>query len=214
MTIWSQGRTQLGAVLVAVTLAAGLTACGGDAVAPAGAPVLAKGSGSTGTTTELRQAYDTTMTVFDVDPAVTTSQIIAGVHKIVFPAGSICDPSTSSYGPSHWDRPCTPTRRTIRITAVAWTDSAGHPMIDFQPALRFVPAKVVTLFMKDKSALDLATGNVIVFCSRPTRCVNEAESDLSLVTLQDPTNGFYFRRIKHFSGYSVAAGYSRYGSEY
>src|ERR1700730_14858445 len=34
-----------------------------------------------------------------------------GNHAIVFPARSICDPATSSYGPGEWDAPCTPLNR-------------------------------------------------------------------------------------------------------
>ena len=41
---------------------------------------------------------------------------------------------------------------------------------------------------------------------RQARCYDESKTDLSLLTVRNPLTGRVTRRIKHFSGYNVAAG--------
>src|SRR5437868_4642731 len=67
--------------------------------------------------------------------------LVAGQHRLIFGdgVGSICDPATSSYGPTEWDKPCTPATRPITITAKVWRTALGRVQVDFSPALRFVP---------------------------------------------------------------------------
>src|SRR5262249_10160080 len=56
-----------------------------------------------------------------------------------------------------------------------------------------------------EAALDLSMH--ILYCATTTTpCVNEALTDPTLVTNHDPVTGKVWRRIKHFSGYNVAAG--------
>jgi hypothetical protein len=68
------------------------------------------------------------------------------------------------------------------------------------------PAKFVILSLTDPPAsLDVSMN--ILYCATPTSsCVNEALQDASLITNHDPVTGKVWRRIKHFSGYNVAAG--------
>ena len=54
----------------------------------------------------------------------------------------------------------------------------------------------------DKAVLD-GTAR-IVYCPDAGSCIDEAKTDLSLFTLH--WSGGVYRRIKHFSGYNVAAG--------
>lgn len=151
---------------------------------------------------------DTTVTVLSVDPSTKSTFSIGGIHKIVFPAGSVCDPAVSSYGPTEWDNACTPVAGTITITAKSWTDSLGHPRIDFSPALRFVPSQAVVLSMKDRGA-SLSAQAKIVWCADSARtCVDESIADPSLVTELDPITGTLTRRVKHFSAYNVTTGVS------
>jgi hypothetical protein len=129
--------------------------------------------------------------------------------KIDFPyaAGSICDPATSSYGSTEWDKPCRAATTSIAITAKNWYDVSGLPRTDFQPALRFVPGlrRSVTLYLRDRGGQGF--GPRIDFCS-PSGCVNEALTDPSLQTYYD-TSGWWYRTIKHFSGYSVTSSATR-----
>jgi hypothetical protein len=151
---------------------------------------------------------DTVVTKFVVGSNTQSSATISiGYNsKIDFPyaAGSICDPARSSYGSTEWDKPCTAATTSIQITAKTWYDARELPRTDFQPALRFVPGlgKQVTLYLRDRGGQGF--GPHIDFCS-PAGCVNEALTDASLKTNYDATNGWWYRAIKHFSGYTVTA---------
>jgi len=126
-----------------------------------------------------------------------------GDHVLVIPAGGVCDLS-SSYGPGTWDDPCTPAAHSFIITATSYTDADGHPYIDFQPALRFVPSKETDLYLKDGKR-DGSTLLTINYCSL-AGCVDESLGDPSLATHRVGHSSILVRRIKHFSGYSIATG--------
>jgi len=184
--------------LAATTVAAVavlLTACGDSNPTGASAPSALPPSAS------ILQSQPYGVTQFNVSPGSPQTAVI-GDHKIVFDKYAICDLDASGYGPDTWDQPCTPTRSTIRITATYWTDLQGNPQIDFWPAMRFNPASSVVLYMKDKSALET---NRIFWIDAFGRMVDESVNDPSVAT-QVGTNGFKFRRIKHFSGYVITTG--------
>lgn len=149
---------------------------------------------------------DTTITVFVVGTRAhrAASISLGDAGRIVFPeaAGSICDPARSSYGPGTWDDPCVASSRPITITARVWVNGqTGNLSSDFEPALRFVPGAGpgVTLHLQDRY---LAPTSRLDYCANGV-CVDEAASDTSLATHLDRPHGFAYRRIKHFSGYSV-----------
>lgn len=130
---------------------------------------------------------------------------VIGEHKINFPANSICDMSQTNY--FEWGKPCTPISGTIRIDVKWWRDAAGHPHVDFAPALRFQPTKrgEVTLYLKDADAAR-ATNPKINYCPGfGLPCVDESLLDASLATKRDSKGGFVYRIIRHFSGYNVWA---------
>jgi hypothetical protein len=149
---------------------------------------------------------DTSITTFTVKPGVSGTYWIAGVHKISIPAYAICS-LKSSYGPTEWDKPCTPESNSVVITAKSWKDKSGHPYIDFKPALRFSPSKTVTLYMKE-SLLNKLLSYRIDYCpiGVSSGCVNESLRDSTLKAVLDLLNNYVYRRIKHFSGYHVAVG--------
>jgi len=127
-----------------------------------------------------------------------------GEHVISFPANSICEIGTSGYGAEFWDKPCTASSKAIMITAIIMADNEGHPYIDFQPAMRFVPTKEVNLYLKDGPR---NTGNVVtmLYCTTVV-CTDEAKSDPTLVTRRIGNSRILVRRIKHFSGYQLGLG--------
>ena len=140
-----------------------------------------------------------------------------GPHAIYFPAHSICDPATSSYGPTEWDAPCAPLTAPIRFRAeIRHMD--GRSWVDFSPAVRFVPtdepANAVWLYMKtaslstdSDSALDMLRRMSVLYSpSLGDPGINEALTDPSLKTYVWLEGGVAFRRIKHFSGYNVYTG--------
>jgi hypothetical protein len=125
-----------------------------------------------------------------------------GDHMIVIPAGAICDLG-SSYGLGQWDKPCTASTKSIVITALSFQDADGHPYVDFQPALRFVPTKQVFLYMRD-GVRDGSHEVSIFYCATPVSCTDEAKTDPTLATKRIGHSRILYRRLKHFSGYSVA----------
>ena len=178
-------------------------------------PDLSRGSNLSGVSSAIAKSVgsisgtksDTTITVFLLDPNVTSAYPIATVHKLWVRAGGVCVLG-STYGIGHWDDPCTIATTAILITAKSWFDSENHPHIDFFPELRFAPLggrrASAELYMKDKAA-SLDSTSVILWCE-VIACIDEALTDPSLETFRDKQQGFVYRRIKHFSGYEVTSG--------
>lgn len=135
-----------------------------------------------------------------------------GNHAVVFPANSVCDPATSSYGPGTWDSPCTTLQAPIKVHAEVRRTN-GQTAVDFTPSLRFVPsndpARWVWLVLYTPSAVgksDLSGFNILWESGPGAPTVDETPLDPSLRTYIDTWQGLSLRRIKHFSGY-VEGGY-------
>lgn len=168
---------------------------------PAGAPSLDVIMNST--------APDSTSADFTVTP--TGGMFVLGKHAVYFPDHAICDPSTSSYGPAHWDEPCTPLDEPMQFHAEIRTDSTGAAWVDFSPAVRFVPsndpAQTVWIMMKTGVEANQSNFDHFALAWSPDvesgERVNEAVNDASLKTYLDVDKSIAFRRIKHFSGYIV-----------
>ena len=145
-----------------------------------------------------------------IDPKHNTTWDLGAGNKLTFPRGSLCDASTSSYGPSEWDEPCVPATDPLTLDVTVWTDDAGHPRVDFMPSVRFVPSADsrdwVILSFADLAASLSPLYNINYCPTATSECYDESKNDPSLTTVRDPRNGKITRRIKHFSGYNVAAG--------
>lgn len=187
--------TRFASALIALGAAVLMTACQ-DSVGPSRQRSVAA-------TRPALARYDGTKT-FTYVPSYDNT-VPLGDHKVTLAAWGVCDPAVSTYGPGTWDDPCTVLTHPIDITATTYTDANGHPFVVFQPALRFVPGRVSTLYLTDKKAsLNLLAK--INYCNDAgTNCVDESLTDPTLVTLRN-IQGYLYRRIKHFSGYNVAAG--------
>jgi len=149
---------------------------------------------------------------FTLDPQ-SPHTLTFGPHKVYFPAYSVCDPVTSGYGEGTWDQPCTPLSAPLQITATFTLDEENHARIDFQPSIRFVPAAAsdtshwVTLTLSEPYELD-STGYSIDWLRPATgEWVDEALVDPTMKAWTDPVTNSVTRRIKHFSGYNVTAGF-------
>lgn len=145
---------------------------------------------------------------------------VGGLYSLNFPANSVCDPSRSTYGPTEWDNPCTTLDdgQAVKITATISLTASGLA-VDFSPALRFSPATQVTIstnifapvikanrdfFAKNPSAL-----NPLAILYAPSLGVTGSSDyarDASIITHVDLTSGLIWRRVKHFSGYSMTTG--------
>ncbi len=195
---------RVGQALGTAALAGGvalLTACTDT---PTASPTPASGGPRLATTTTVG---DTTYTTFRIDPNDNgTIVIVGGVHKLAVEKGAVCDPATSGYGPDLWDAPCAPATSGVDFSAKSWFDANGHPRIVITPDVRFVPGKVVTMYMKDKNAAVDATSNILYCAIAGAGCVDESKTDSSLAPTRDGNGGYVSRRVKHFSGYTVIVG--------
>lgn len=145
---------------------------------------------------------------------------IGGLYTVNFPANSVCDPSVSSYGPGTWDDSCTTlgAGQSVTITAT-YGFTFGGPVVDFAPALRFNPNTNVTI--STGLYAPLLTAFKSYWLANPSALhwlgiyytpnfghttVTDGAFDSSLVTHVNLTTGQIWRRVKHFSGYSVSTG--------
>jgi hypothetical protein len=189
------------------------------------APSFARGSGGTPTGGVATSGAVANALNVTFDPSV-DQHIALGPNRIDIPANAVCEVGKSGYGPTYWNLPCTPETKAVTLTITvtgAGTDTAS---VDFLPAMRFNPAKVVTLNFFVSSLTKAAARNWdILYCSSTTsgtsgkgsggsgtgggkKCVNEALTDHDLTTHADYSSSSLFRRIKHFSVYQVLdAGY-------
>jgi hypothetical protein len=206
-------------------LALVLAGCGGDRLAGPGSEATPWGgitvgrapAGVPGADVIIDyMAEDSTSADFTVTP--TGGVFNLGPHAIYFPANSICDPATSSYGPTEWDAPCDVLTTPIKFHAEI-RELDGRSYVDFTPAVRFVPtndpANAVWLYMKtstlssDPDSALAALRRMSVMYSQVIGDVgvNEALADSTLRTYVWRSGGIAFRRIKHFSGYNVYDGW-------
>lgn len=203
-------------VVVASALVIGVvTGCSDTLVSPAAAPsaapvsMLLAPSGAPSLSLSGHEVENGSST-FTVSPW--GGVYFVGNHAVYFPARSICDPETSSYGDGTWDDACSPLTRSITITARVST-MGGAQAVDFTPELRFVPSasasRSVWIFMytpEARGAHDLSQFNILFASTLGAQPENDAAADASLRTYVDTRSGVSFRRIKHFSGYIVASG--------
>ena len=151
-----------------------------------------------------------------------------GPNRLEIPAWAVCKLGTTSYGPEFWNASCTPQTTLVQLTITVKNAASDNPSVDFQPAMRFSPQKVVSLYfyVPNVSQQD-ATNWVITYCPNAGSgltslsssnsgsgstgtsggCVNEALTDPDLQTFVDYDANMLFRRLKHFSRYQVDAGY-------
>jgi hypothetical protein len=161
------------------------------------------------------------VTTIVVDPNVPRTYAF-GQNWIYFPARSICDPATSGYAITLWDSPCTALKKPIAVT-VRWSGKGGHAFARFSPELRFVPAaerdvsRWVILSLHDQKRLhDLDDYNILYNGGSSVGWLDEQLLDPTLRPWIDRAANSVSRRIKHFSGYMLAAGFtdSRLGGDF
>ena len=166
----------------------------------------------------LRQTQDSVVVDF-----IVTSQggwFIAGLNAVYFPPNSICNPATTSYGPTEWDKPCSPANRAVAIRGRAGTAAGNRSWMQFDTDLRFVPsddpAHWVRIYMWSQSATGARPAdaarrerafNILWVPSLGAAPVDESLADPTLATQVYWGSGIVTRRVKHFSGYQVGEGY-------
>lgn len=160
------------------------------------------------------------ITTLTISPSGGTYHV--GDFDVVIPAGAVCDPGSTAYGPSHWDDECAPANRDITVSVVAETHK-DQVSIDFKPDLRFRPsAGWVTI--RTAAYADLLTSDAVRQLPRSSSYfsnfailyvpsggqahIDEVHStgDPTMVTHVDRASGIVWRRVKHFSGYMITSG--------
>ena len=156
------------------------------------------------------------VTTLTIDPNVSRTYAF-GENWIYFPARSICDPATSGYDTTLWDAPCTALTVPINVT-VHWSSKGGYAYARFSPELRFVPADAanftrwVWLSLHGQKRIHEADVYSILYNKIGTNdWIDESLTDPTLRAWIDPLHNSIVRRVKHFSGYMVAAAYSGFG---
>jgi hypothetical protein len=189
-------------------IATSLAACSETAVVPSESQPSAVSYGE-GSTQDLAGS-DTVRFSITIDPNRNTYYYLGAGNSITFPEGSLCNPYKSSYGQNEWDKPCTIATSPLTVNVRAFLDKKGNPRVDFDKEIRFAPSTnpnkwVVITFASMQAALDPFYN--ILYCQNiNSSCKDESKKDPSLVTVRNPITGKVTRRIKHFSGYNVAAG--------
>ena len=190
-----------GAAVIAVS------SCTSDQmVVPSGAPTI---NGSS-----VLRSLAVAQTVDFVIPASGAEINLLDAFTLKFPAGAVCDPNAqdtqAGYAAQDWNAACTVATGDVAVHAtLKWQD--GVLYADFQPALRFVPNKSVTISTNVLASLvqganDNATKQGWSIQYTPgigSAGVFDALSDPSLRTVVAGSSGKIFRRIKHFSGYLI-----------
>jgi hypothetical protein len=193
-----------------LAVAALFAACSENSTAPQSASEQSTTFEYGGGATADLSAKDTLKFSITIDPSRATYYDLGSGNSMTFPAGSLCDPTKSTYGTGEWDKPCNVATRPLTVTVTEWLDSQGHPRVDFNPNVRFVPTWdqrqwVKITFSDLQASLDFSF-NILYCTSSHSSCKDESKSDNTLITYRDPITHKLTRRIKHFSGYNVAAG--------
>ena len=143
-----------------------------------------------------------------------------GAYTVSFSGNSVCDPSVSSYGATEWDKNCTVLAdgQSIKVHATISRTSTGIA-VDFAPAIRFSPSAKVIIstdvfasfilanqdyFRTHRSALSEFA--ILYSPSLGAKGVSDFSVDPSVTTHVDLNTGLVWRRVKHFSGYSIVTG--------
>jgi hypothetical protein len=195
-------------------------ACRDSVLAPARGATSLSAAASPSLSASGSKQNRTLLGTIDLSPNGGTYHV--GDFDVVMPAGAVCEPATTKYGPRYWDDDCTPTRRQITVNVVAKTQG-NKVSVDFQPDLRFRPS-AGWVVVQTNAYRDLLTSSDVRQLSStapffqnfgifyvPTggkSRIDEASStgDGSVATHVDLRTGLVWRRVKHFSGFLVSAG--------
>jgi hypothetical protein len=136
-----------------------------------------------------------------------------GINTVRFPAGSICDPATSGYGPGMWDAPCVSATAPITLP-ITLSIRGGRLHVEFGRDLRFAPssdpAKHVVLTVSNPvvsyTSENLRRYAIFYVPTGTSSLLDESLADPSLVTIIKRSEGKVVRRLKHFTGYNLHLG--------
>jgi hypothetical protein len=181
--------------------------------APAGGSIALAASGGDEVFGQQISSFDGA-TTFTIAPGQATRAKFGG-HRVQIPADVVCDPMTSGYGQSQWDKSCATLRAPLVITAQWGTLRSGDAFVKFTPDIRFAPSADPTKWaaVRLQSGKPLPKGQSYgVAWWQNGSPIDEGTTDVTQKSLKDPFDGVS-RRVRHFSGYSITVGFAGEESE-
>ncbi|MEX2154993.1 MAG: hypothetical protein WD825_16740 [Gemmatimonadaceae bacterium] len=185
-----------------------------DMVAPASGPtaLVRLGDRSYSALVSDNEGADAVEVLFDIPAA--GGSVRVGEFTVTFDANSVCDPSTSGYGPELWLSDCQTLDTDFPIRARFFT-ADGKSHVEFLPDIRFHPERNVTvtvvrpevIAVDSTQALDAFEVWYTVRIEDTRYFIDEAWYDPSLVTQVNTETGQVRRRVRHFSGIVIHVGY-------
>src|SRR5207237_2755979 len=112
-------------------------ACRDSAVAPARSATSLSASAAPSLSSSASNSNRTLLGTIELSPNGGTYHV--GDFDVIMPAGAVCEPAVTRYGPRHWDDDCVAARRTITVDVIAKKEGK-KVSVDFQPDLRFRPS--------------------------------------------------------------------------
>ena len=144
-------------------------------------------------------------------------EFLLGGFLLRVPAGAVCDPTSTKYGPAFWNDQCTPITAPLRLQ-VEVAQKNGRVWIDFKPNLRFAPSSdpsnwVTLLTWRPNSELSSSYSQgqmrqyALLYAPQiGATPLDEGTIDPTMVTVVRMGDGLIWRRLKHFSGFTISLG--------
>jgi hypothetical protein len=153
-----------------------------------------------------KKSQDKTSTfVFDLLPG--GGHVSIGGFALDYPAGAVCDPKRSSYGPTEWKKACVVLTTSITVSA-KYTIKDGKTSVDLSPNMRFSPDKVVmlSLQLRELRGQYLTDALKEQFALRSSGVEDDVLATFFQVKGGGKATGWVSRQVFHFSGYYVRSG--------
>jgi hypothetical protein len=194
------------ATLAAAVLLAG---CSGETTAPKAVPTMSQQRISPFAPTAAQRALvgiSNGTYALTFDPSQDNAFTL-GANYLSLPANAVCKlDGSSGYGVEYWNQSCVPETDSVTISVTISDADTDHPRLDFYPAMRFNPETSVSLYVYVPVGMDdFMKSWVMKYCDDSDKCTNEAKHDGDLASFADQSSQMVFRRIKHFSGYTVTS---------
>jgi hypothetical protein len=195
--------------LATLAAAALLAGCSGETTAPSAVKTISQQRISLFAPTDAQKALvgisnGTYSLTFDPSQ---DNAFTLGANYLSLPAHAVCKlDGSSGYGVEFWNQSCVPETDSVSISVVISDAETDHPRLDFYPAMRFSPETNVSLYIYVPVGMDdFLKRWVMKYCDNAGACRNEAAHDTDLASYADLNSQMVFRRIKHFSGYTVTS---------
>jgi len=187
-----------------------------DSVAPTPTNASVVAYGQVAASSRVTRGHEEGVKTFVFSMRPQGGRVRLGDFTLTYDANAVCDPATSGYGPTLWMTACETLKRPIEITARFWTED-GHNFAEFKPDIRFSPSADVTLLVNRPEIIGRRRDQIetfkysiwyVLYIGDERLYIDESAVDPSVAMQYDIRSGKAWRRIRHFSGWSVRTGRS------